>query len=222
MPESTEKDSNVEESIETPLISITKERVDLRKKEQPLVDMKVTNPITYLRRWWKRVIGNEGIDFRFRIKPLTAIAIAFVVAALGFGAGKFNLPFNVPFFSLNTEPTPTPTPDLFRDTAFTGILRYSEGNQKYYLLSQSSEAINLEVPENADLEKVIGNRIFATGKYNEATRTLMVEEINDLEVLPEKIEPVPTTTPTPAPTASPTPEATPTETVLPTPTPEAT
>jgi len=42
--------------------------------EPLLVDVKVTNPVTYLRRWWEKVIGNEGISLSVKIHPLTAIA----------------------------------------------------------------------------------------------------------------------------------------------------
>ena len=73
-------------------------------EEPPLVDVKVTNPLTYIKRWWNRIIGNEGIDFRFRVRPLTAIAIALIITTVTFGLGSFVLPFSIPFFKYNPKP----------------------------------------------------------------------------------------------------------------------
>ena len=98
---------------------------DLRKKEPPLVDVKVTNPLVYIKSWWKKIIGNEGIDLRLKVRPLTAIAITIIVVTVSLGIGKFVLPFKLPFFVYTSKVSPTPTPDvsIFRNTAFTGILR---------------------------------------------------------------------------------------------------
>jgi hypothetical protein len=206
----------------TPVVSVKKIKPDLRKKELPLVDIKVTNPITYLKSWWKRIIGNEGIEFRIRVRPLTAIAISLIIVSVSFGIGRFVLPFKIPFFEYKVPPAPTPTPDPFRETAFSGTLRLITSANRYYLVTSSSEAIILEIPENVDLSKFVGRRIFATGRYNEITRTLLVAEASDLELLPKEAVIVPTTAPTPTPTPSPTPTATPTPmpTESPTPTPE--
>lgn len=186
----------------TPLVAVYNEKPDLRKKEPPLVNLQVTNPIIYLKRWWNRVLGGEGIDFRFRIKPLTAIALTLIIASVGFGIGRISLSTSQPYIQY-TPPLPTPTPNLWRDTAFTGTLKYSITNQRYYLLTSSSEAINLEVPENIDLSKLIGRRILATGSYNQDQRLLLVNTTEDLEILPKEPTPIPTTSPTP--TATPTP-----------------
>ena len=215
------KTVSINTASKTPVVSVKKIKPDLRKKELPLVDIKVTNPITYLKSWWKRIIGNEGIEFRIRIRPLTAIAISLIIVSVSFGIGRFVLPFNIPFFEYTPKELPSPTLELTRDTAFSGTLRFTEANERYYLITTSSEAIMLEVPENIDLGKLIDRRIFATGKYNEDTRTLVVDDASDLEILPKEVEAVPTTTPlptlipTPLPTESPVP--TPTESSTPTP-----
>ncbi len=98
----------------------------------------------------------------------------------------------------------------FRETAFSGTLRFIKANGRYYLITSSSEAITLEVPENVDLGELIGERILATGKYNQETRTLLVKETSDLEILPKQVVPIPTTTPTLSPTPSPVPTEPPT------------
>lgn len=215
------KTVNIYTDSKTPVVSVKKIKPDLRKKELPLVDIKVTNPIIYLKSWWKRIIGNEGIEFRIRVRPLTAIAISLIIVSVSFGIGRFVLPFDIPFFEYTPKEFPTPTPELTRDTAFSGTLRFAETNGRYYLITISSEAILLEIPKNIDLKILIDRRIFATGKYNEDTRTLIVNDASDLEILPKKVEvvptitPMPTLVPTPLPTESPTP--TPTESATPTP-----
>lgn len=211
-----EAELKVEKVYTEGVISAKKLKPDLRKKEPPLVDIKVTNPITYIKSWWKRIIGNEGVDLHIKIRPLTAIAISIIVLTVSLGIGKFVVPFNVPFFVYTSKVTPTPFPDgnEYRDTAFVGTLRHTPLTSRYYLLTSSSEAINLEVPENIDLQDFVGRRIFATGKYYDKTRTLLVTEATDLELLPEEVEVIPTieVTPTQVPLETETPVITPDET----------
>jgi len=175
----------------TPLIAVYNEKPDLRKKEPPLVNLQVSNPVTYLKSWWKRVIGGEGIDFHFRIKPLTAIALTIIIATFGFGLGRFVFIMEKPYIKYIPSQSPAnPTP-VERKTAFSGTLQLS-GSGRYYLLTASSEAITLEVPENVDLSTLVSRRIFATGLYNESLRILKVSEASAMEVLPKKKEAVPT------------------------------
>lgn len=177
--------------------------------EPPLVDLKVTNPITYIKRWWNKIIGNEGIEFRFKIHPLTAIAITIIVASIAFGLGRFVLSEKYPFFryqEINTldsakqilNNVPIVTSEPWRETGFTGTLQFSDASNKFYLLTTtSSEAITLEVQPNLNLSDYIGKRIFASGKYNKSTRILIVASALDLEILPKKPSSFPTTSPTP-------------------------
>ncbi|OGM01872.1 hypothetical protein A2115_00275 [Candidatus Woesebacteria bacterium GWA1_41_8] len=181
-----------------------------KEKDPPIVDVKVRNPITYIRRWWKKVIENEGVFFSFRVRPLTALAIALVVTSLTLGVGKFVLPFTIPFFQYNPNPEAPilPTPEPWKDTAFTGTVRYSNATGKFYLVTTSSEAITLDVPQNIKLDSYVGRRIFAAGKYYKATRTLVVASASDTELLAPKPSPIPTVSSTPTPSPTPTPEPT--------------
>ena len=190
MPEVGEK---IEKVYSEGLISAKQIKTDLRKKEPPLVDVKVTNPLTYAKSWWKRVIGNEGIDFRVRVKPLTAIAISIIVLTVTLGIGRFVFPFKIPFFVYTSEEGAATSDKVdYRDTAFTGELRHTLLTNRYYLTTSSSEAINLQVPDNVDLEDFVGRRIFAVGKYQEETRTLLVTDPANLELLPSETETIPT------------------------------
>lgn len=178
--------------------------------------VEIRNPVTYIRRWWDRVMGKEGIDFSFRIHPVTAIVSSAVIATIGFGAGRFVVPetLNIPFFefgdTLSTTPQPTPVNE-WKETAYTGKLQHSTSSNKYFLLTTSSEAISLDVDANIDLSKLVGRRIFAAGKYNKQLRTLKVVDVKDLEVLPNTPIPLPTIVPTSTPVVTSIPESTPSD-----------
>lgn len=173
----------------------------LTETDPPLVDVKVTNPVTYFKKVWAKIIGNEGVDLSFHIKPLTAILISVAIASVGFGFGRFVLPFNLPFFEYIDKtlvsPLPIPTEEsIWKETAFTGNLQYSTTTGKYYLVTTSSEAITLQVPENINLSDLVGKRILAAGSYNKSQRLLNVTDAKNMEVLPKSPVAVPTTTPT--------------------------
>lgn len=157
----------------------------------PLIDLKVTNPVTYLKQWWAKIIGNEGIDFRLHFHPLTAMAIALVIITVGFGLGRQVTPLSLP------SPTPTSAPEpQLKDTAFVGTLHFSTPTAKFYLVTTSSaEAITLIVPDAIDLQPLIGKRILAAGSYSKSARTLQVADAKDMEILPKTPVPIPTASP---------------------------
>lgn len=171
--------------------------------EPPLVT--ITNPVTYLRLWWQKVMGKEGVDFNFRIHPVTAFLISFGLGAGLFGAGRYSV--NIPFLNYQSIETPTPKPTtepVWKETAFSGKLQYSVSNRKYFLLTTSSEAISLEVPVNIDLLPLVGKRIMAVGEYNKSEKLLRITDAKNLEILTKTKEPIPTIEPTATPTVSPT------------------
>lgn len=169
--------------------------------DPPLVDVKVTNPVTYFKKVWNKIIGNEGVDFRFHIKPLTAFIIAAIIATIGFGVGGIVVDDQ----KVVSSPTPTPQ-DIWKETAYTGTLQFSESKNTYYLLTSSSaEAITLETPKEVNIEALVGKRILAVGDYSKSTKVLKVTDIKDLEVLSKSPVPIPTITPL----ASPNPITTP-------------
>lgn len=143
-------------------------------EETPFVDLKITNPLVFIKKWWKRVIGNEGIEIKIKIRPITTLLILALILTGSYGLGLITAVLaQVPYIKdiVPTPPpvaTPTATPDPWKDTAYQGMLRYSTVTQKYYLTTASAEAITLEVPPPIDLSKLIGKKIFAVGKYNKA------------------------------------------------------
>lgn len=172
----------------------------------------VNNPVTSLKKWWKKVIGNEGIDFRLTIHPLTAIAIASAIGIGSFGLGRISFPKDNPIVRYLPQLAPAPSPDPWRETAYTGTLRYTVTSRTFYLTTERAEAITLSVPANVQLHSLVGKRIFAAGRLNTDTGILFVAEATDLELLPAKAIYPPEVSPKPPlPTlvAMPTPEPTP-------------
>ena len=174
------------------------------EKIPPMVDVKVTNPVTYFKLWWEKVMGKEGVYFSFRIHPITAFLIVFGFSAGIFSVGRYSV--NIPFLKYEAVETakPTATADVvWKETGFTGKLQFSEKEQRFFLLTTSSEAIVLSVPQNLDLTSLVGKRIFAIGEYNKAQRLLKVTDAKDLEVLSKTPQSIPTLVPTIEPTNTP-------------------
>ena len=163
----------------------------------PLMSLEVTNPVTYLKLWWSKVMNNEGIDFRFRIRPLTAMALVAIFAVGGFGLGRLSVPIPEQIIKYIPQLAPTPTPDPWKETAFIGVLQKT--GERFYLLTAQAEAISLMVPGNVNLSKYVGKRILAEGKYNRLTGALQVTDATDLEVVIQSA-PVPTSVPSATPT----------------------
>ncbi|HLD91818.1 MAG TPA: hypothetical protein VI795_00300 [Patescibacteria group bacterium] len=176
--------------------------------EPPLVT--VTNPVTYLRRWWSKVMGKEGIDLSFKIHPITAVLMVAVTATIGFGAGRISVPdgIKIPFFEFGDVPSAKPTPSaeaVWKETAFTGKLQYSKTENRYFLVTTSSEAITLNILGNLDLSSLVDKRIFVVGDYSKSLRILEVTDAKDLEILSKTPIPIPTFEVTPTPSLIPTP-----------------
>jgi len=173
------------------------------KPDPPLVDIKVTNPVTFLKLWWQKVIANEGVDVRLRIKPLTAIAVALILAAGGFGLGKITFSSKNPIVKYLPQLAPTPTTSPWVESASIGILRFSQTTKKFYLELTTGATTPLNVPSNINLTKYIGKRIFAAGNLNTQTGILTVIDASDLEILPNLPTVIPTVPLTPTPTQIP-------------------
>ncbi|MEK7550334.1 MAG: hypothetical protein AAB535_00910 [Patescibacteria group bacterium] len=197
--------------LKVPPITVTSETGRVNTTNPPdLLNVKITNPLVYIKYWWKRIMANEGVDLRLRVKPITAMCFAIVAFSLAFGLGGVVFPFAFPWLKLNNitiGQTPTPTPEIiWKDTALKGTLTKTNTVPiKFYLVTTSTEAVTLEVPVGFNLITLVGKRILAVGTYNSKDKVLEVEDIQDLEVLSTTPVPIPTSPPTPTPTPSPSP-----------------
>lgn len=178
-----------------------------KPNDPPLFSFQITNPITYFKLWFKKVWAHEGIILHLRIRPLTIIVVALLLAGTSFGVSKYFtsfLPFEV-FPEENPTPQPTPipsqTPDPWIQTAYAGSLHKTDN--KFYLIISSGEAISLEIPQSINLSTLIGKRVLASGDLNLLTKTLKVTDASDIEILPTKTVPIPSSAVSPAPTINP-------------------
>jgi hypothetical protein len=163
-----------------------------------MIDLKVTNPLIYLKLWWKKFIKNEGIDIKIRIHLLTTFVILLAIFGGTFGLGLLTSTLRTVPVIKDVIPTPIPptaTPDPWRDTAYAGILRKT-AEEKFYLQTGDGQAVTLFVSVNVNLNKYIGKKIFASGRYNKLDDILYVTDASDLEVLIQS-SPIPTLSPTP-------------------------
>jgi hypothetical protein len=215
------------EATNIPPISVTTNGTQYVSTSNPpdLLNVKVTNPLVYIKYWWKRIMANEGLEAKVKVKPITAIAIAVALFSLAFGLGGVVFPFAFPWLKIKSQvvnSTQTPTPSEWKETAIKGTLKKTTVEPtKFFLLISSDEAVTLQVPQGINLTTLIGRRILATGNYNQKQKLLIVSDVQDLEVLSTTPIPIPTNSPSPRPTESPTPTAMPTiePTVIPTETP---
>ena len=213
-----------------PIIVTTNNPTSVNTTNPPdLLNFKITNPLVYIKYWWKRILANEGLEMKIKAKPLTVFGLALIIFSGVFGLGGIVFPYFFPGFKfnnfgINQQATQTPQPELLKDTALKGTLTKTNTNPpKFYLITTSTEAVTLEIPDGFNLLPFVGKRILAVGTYDSKNKTLEVEDIQDLEVLSTTPVPIPTTTPTLKPTETPSPTAipiveptvTPTETPLP-------
>ena len=223
-----------EGEVSVPAISFsTSQNQNVKTGDVPdLVSLKVTNPLVYIKAWWKKIMANEGLEFKFKAKPITAIAISVALFSLVFGLGGFVFPTLFPFLNINnsnnTVATTSPTPSSdWRETALKGTLKKTTSVPiKFFLLTSSDEAVTLQAPDYITLDKLIGKRILATGNYSSKQKLLIIQDVQDLEVLSTTPIPIPTSTPivtathtiapTQTPTLIPTVEPTPSPTLVPT------
>lgn len=218
------------EGAKLPPISVTTNSTQSVNTSNPpdLVNFKITNPLVYIKYWWKRIMANEGLELKFKARPLTVFGVALIAFSLAFGLGGVVLPVAFPWLKVNSNQavsSPTSQPVEWKDTALKGILKKTTTTPaRFFLLTSSDETVTLQIPEGINLTPLTGKRILAVGSYNQKQKLLVVLDVQDLEVLPATPIPIPTSTlaptliPTPTPLPSPSAESlSPTESPTPLP-----
>src|SRR3989344_6838786 len=85
-----------------------------------LVSFRITNPLVYIKYWWKRIMAHEGITIKITAKPVTVFGIALIAFSLAFGLGGVVLPFAFPWIKSNNNqivPSPAPMQEIWKDAA---------------------------------------------------------------------------------------------------------
>lgn len=154
-------------SLVPPLIE-TNPKEDSKDEDPPLI--KITNPVTYLKRWWNRILAKEGIDFKlgFKIKPITAVLIASIVITGGLSSGITALVFKA-FW-------PTSSPILHRQIIQSGTIQTGTGG--FYLASSDQTIWKLKPKkQNINLNDQVGKQVTVTGNMTKEPNLIEVSEI---------------------------------------------
>lgn len=151
-------------------VSFTQNNKYSEKNDPPLVAVSVTNPVTYLKLFLKRLLKNEGIDIRLKIKPLTVIACVLALST-AFGTG-----FNVAqmFF-------PTSSPLLHRSITLQGNIQKSSSGQYYLSLPDNSLWTLRPKTNNIDLTDNINKQVMVKGNLTAESNVIEVKEVISFE-----------------------------------------
>ena|SRR3989344_707100 len=156
--------NNSSQSSGLPLpIQITQNNKYSEKNDPPLVDLKVTNPVTYLKKWVAKFFKNQDIDIHLKIKPFATIGLilAFTtVSGVSFNIGRM-------FF-------PNSSPILHRAITLQGEIQMSESGQYYLALPDNTLWTLRPKTNNINLDNVINKQVLVKGN--------MIAEANVVEV----------------------------------------
>lgn len=151
-------------------VSFTQNTKYSEKNDPPLVSVSVTNPVTYLKLFLKRLLKNEGIDIHLKIKPLTVIACVSALS-ISFGTG-----FNVAqmFF-------PTSSPLLHRAITLQGNIQRSESGQYYLSLPDNSLWTLRPTNNNTSLSSLMSKQVMVKGNLTAEPNIIEVKEVISFE-----------------------------------------
>ncbi len=146
--------------------------------EPPLVNLQVTNPLTYLKHWWQKIIGDEGVYLTLKIKPLVAIGTVLVIVGGSYGIAQL-----AAWQALKQTPIVGQyLVESGRQAALTGRLHYHPSNNTYYLLSFDLEAVRLSNIKNPNpITPLVNHSVLVVGEWFESTRELKVESVSLVE-----------------------------------------
>lgn len=168
------------------------------KLDPPLVSFSITNPVTYLRKWWNGVMEGEGVDIKLKIHPFTAVLIVCAVGGVSFGVGRISVPEPIAqYLPILATPLPSATPNPWVPAAFVGKLQ--KQGEVYFLIGSDTRAVTLQLDTKIDLTKYIGKKILASGMYRADSQVLLVQDASDMEVVTGSV-PLMTPSVTPMPT----------------------
>ena len=147
--------------------SITKNTIK-NSELPPVVDVKVSNPLIYIKLWWKKIMSGEGISIR--IHPFTVILIVLTLSSSSFFFGRY--------IQLRSELLETYLPQFSNiskiNAGFTGKLYLSEGN--YYLTQGETQSLLLKQGK-LNLLPYVNQFIFISGKFDPLSHTLHPTDI---------------------------------------------
>lgn len=114
-----------------PPIQVTQVEKYSEKVDPPMVDLKITNPVAYFKKWVGKFLKNQDIDFHLRIKPFATIGLVLAFGVVGtttFSIGRYLFPYSSPIFH--------------REVMYQGNLQ--TGEQGLYLTLPNSDLYTLK------------------------------------------------------------------------------
>lgn len=167
-------------------------------KDPPLVDLKVTNPLTYLKNWLTRLLKNQDIDIRIKIKPFATLALIGAFSAVfGLGYG----------FGLNSAAKalfPNSSPLLKRAITVEGTIQKSSSGKYYLSANNTLWTLNALSPvSEKSLNSLVGKDASIKGNLTAEKNLINVSEVISLDAPEPAVSqaeppPVPATPSSPA------------------------
>lgn len=133
------------------------------KIDPPLIDIKVTNPLTYLKNWITKLLKDEGIDFRLKIRPLTAVAMVF---AMGLVSGTS--------FSIAQFISPYLPPIMRQEITYQGLIQKTLSGQYYLTLPDNSIWILKPVNSSINFDKMLNTPVVLKGNLTKDRNVIEV------------------------------------------------
>ncbi len=139
------------------------------KNDPPLVSVSVTNPVTYLKLFIKRLLRNEGIDLHLKIKPITAILITLAFASIFTGTG----------FSIAKIFFPNSSPILHREVIYQGVVQKTDSGDYYLSLPNATlYKLTLSNKTNINLGSLVNKQVLVKGNFGTEQNAINVTEVN--------------------------------------------
>lgn len=161
--------SNNTSSYFPPPVQITKVDKYSAKDDPPMVDLKITNPVTYFKKWVGKFLSNQDIDLRLKIKPFATIGLILAFATVG-----------TTTFSMGRYLFPNSSPILHRSITLQGKVQKSETGQ-YYLTLVDNSLWNLKSTNKVNFTNVLNKQVTVKGNLTAQANVIEVSEVIPFE-----------------------------------------
>lgn len=189
------------------------ENLEEKKLEEPLVEVKVNNPLSWFKKWLASVKKKQTTTVTFKLGiPLIALPII-IIALLTFILGMSKYQEKK---SMESKPIEggvfSPIPQSSSKIIFSrvGSIKAVRNKEKfdYFIVLSQGEAIKLQFTDSFNPSNYVDKKVLVSGEFDKEINILKVESVSDLS----KVSPTPSPTIIPEVTLSPTPliESTPT------------
>lgn len=148
----------------SPPISLTENTKYSEKDDPPMVDIKVTNPVTYFKRWVDKFLKNQDIDLHLRIRPFAAVGLLMTFSIVGGTA-----------FSIGRYIFPNSSPIFHRQVVYPGTIQ--KGDMGQYFLMYNSSPWKLKPKNNINLSTLAGKPVIVTGNLTTEPNLIEVSEV---------------------------------------------